>query len=252
MRRLLAMLLSVALAGTCAGATLNDHIKAGVPSPDRPWYGTDYQRLAELVVSGKVPLPMLNSEDTRPIFLAMVSRRGLSFYGNRDIPLNDRMPDCIALYGSVSTLLKKYLQQHNERHIDSSRELARMTAHALYLSTAMNSLLEEFLPTIQRDDKYEIRMDGLRKVKDGLATFWGGAMLSLTERTIYADEDILIMANAMAENIVSQQKLLGEKNLLEIQTRAEELIKKEKNEDIKAALKQIVDGSKAPLGKAAN
>jgi hypothetical protein len=50
-------------------------------------------------------------------------------------------------------------------------------------------LVDEFLPTIRKDDpKYDVRMHGLDTMRQGLATMVSGVLTSLTESQVYGVE----------------------------------------------------------------
>jgi hypothetical protein len=229
------------LSATSLAASASDCIKAGCPPPDRVWTGADYQKFGELVKSGKIELPMLSSDETRPFFLALVNREALSSYSNKKNPVGARFQECIQCYSALAPVLMKYLEQHNSGKADCSREMARLTAFVLHASTVLVNLTQEFLPTIPKDATYADRMAGLEQMKDGLRTVWTGAADSLAERTTYAgEEEVLIIAEAMIEELPAQSEFIGPAAVQALRSKIAGFLEKEKSDKIKAALQRLL------------
>jgi hypothetical protein len=241
--------LAAFFSATSLAASVSDYVNAGLPSPDRVWTGADYQKFNELLKSGKIGLPMLSSDETKPIFLALVNRKGLSFYSNKDYPIGVRMESCIRAYTALPSVLGQYLERNNSGKADCSRELARLMAFILHMSTSVTNLTQEFLPTIPKDEKYEVRMAGFERMKSGLRTIWVGVADSLGERNAYADEEVLIMAEAMIENLPAQKEFLGPTAVQELRVKTAGLLEKEKSDKVKDALQRLLKTCDPPAAK---
>lgn len=110
------------------------------------------------------------------------------------------MEDTLAMQQAANTIMKKYAVEANNG-ANLNREVAEQMAFSLKMATVMISLVDEFLPTIKKDEKYEIRIDGLRKMKMSMETVFSGAEESLGERKFYTDGDLAILLAAMSETL---------------------------------------------------
>jgi hypothetical protein len=80
-------------------------------------------------------------------------------------------------------------------------ETVRVIAFALQTSALGVELVDEFLPTIPKDDKYAVRMEGLKKLNSGLTIQFVGAERSLSERHFYSPEDLSLLLDAMSSTL---------------------------------------------------
>jgi hypothetical protein len=182
--------------GSTRGQTL---VEAGMPALSREWSGADYQRAAEVLASGKVPLPTLATPEGRAFFKRLTSPENLSFAANTSVPISVRMGDFSgSLMTGVKTILMQYLTAAN-KGARVHTEVAMQMSFMLHLAAAGIKLTDEFIPTIPKDDKYEIRLGGLKKMYGGMTTIFVGAETSLGENTFYSPEDLSLLLQAMSE-----------------------------------------------------
>lgn len=67
-------------------------------------------------------------------------------------------------------------------------------------TVVMLELVDEFLPTIKKDDpSYQVRMQGLERIKGGLATVVSGGLETLTERDSYRGSERVRLVGYMQE-----------------------------------------------------
>jgi hypothetical protein len=226
-------------------ASVSDYVKAGAPSPDRVWTGTDYQKFAALLKSGKIELPML-SDESKPIFLALVNREGLSFYSNKDVAIGVRMQGFMAVYASLPPVISQYLERYGSHKADCSKELDRLMAFTLYACTSETKLMQEFLPTIPKDEKYDTQMEGM---KAGLRGMWVAGAECMADRKTLADDEVLVIAEAMIENFPAQREFIGPTTVLELHTKIAALLEKEKSDKVKSALQRLLNTFDLPAAK---
>lgn len=113
MRRLFIFLLLIAVP-TLSVCAANQFVEAGAPAPDREWYGLEYQKMAELLASGMIRFPALDSSDGRKVFERMVSVENFSFARSRTLPIEQRLSNSMQLQESANAIMKLYANKANE------------------------------------------------------------------------------------------------------------------------------------------
>lgn len=228
----------------------NRYVENGIPSPSHEWYGQEYARAAELLTRETLALPIYDGADGEKVFLRMISADNFSFARNRTIPLAQRMENFLTMQQAVNSITKKYALEAN-RGAKLNREICEQLAFSLRMCTVMFELVDEFLPTIKKDEKYEVRVDGLRKIKMSMETVFSVAEQSLGERSFYTDADIAIILTAMAETLPPFNAVFSEDYRAELRGRLEkrtaEFQSKEMVRTIESMRTELAN-SKSPAG----
>jgi len=183
-----------------AGASdMAQWLKAGVPAADRQWTGSDYAAVAEVLSAGKLPLPSLRDDGGRAVLERLTSTENLSFHRNPSLPLQARMEDIINVLESSNRVAKLYLAAaiHGDRSPPARAgseplhdEIARLIAFELHVMATAAELVDEYLPTMPRDDRYETRIAGMKRFASGVALGFVGALQSLSEKDFYSPADL--------------------------------------------------------------
>lgn len=176
----------------------NRFIEAGVPAPDREWYGREYERVADLILRKKISLPTLSDHDGAAVFQRLISTDNFSLSYNRTISITQRFPDFLTFQQSYNSILKVYANEANSG-ADLHKEVALLLAHTLRIIVVSLDLAEEYMPTIAHDEKFEIRMDGMSKMKASLPIAYSGVEESLGERKFYSEDDLSMLLTALGE-----------------------------------------------------
>jgi hypothetical protein len=180
-----------------SGAT-NPYLEAGIPAADREWSGDDYQRAAEVLGSGKVPLPRLSDECGKRLLERITSVENFGLDRNKKISLKVRMADYLEIQQGTLAIFSLY---SNTLSKDVHSELARLSAFMLQTAGVGMDLMGEFAPTIPKDENYASRMKGLKRMYSGTTTMFSGAEGSLSERHFYSPEDLSVLLNAMTQSL---------------------------------------------------
>lgn len=175
-------------------------VEAGIPALSREWLGDDYLQASKVLALGSVQLPMLTDEQGRLFLERLTSTGNFSFHRKRTLPIDNRLPDFLNLMEGANAILKLYLVAANKQ-LDVHREMALQLAFALRIAAMEVELIEEFLPSIPKDDKYEVRMAGMKRAYGGMTTVFAGAMVSLNEKNFYSTEDLTLLLTTMAETL---------------------------------------------------
>jgi hypothetical protein len=83
-------------------------------------------------------------------------------------------------------------------------------------------LTDELLPTIQKDDRYETRMNGLKQMNSGLTTVFVGAEQTLADRKILSADDLSMILGAMESTLPRIKKAFPEDVRIELRKKLEE------------------------------
>lgn len=223
--------LAVILLLTVSAHAANRFVEAGMPSPSREWYGREYTRAAELLANGTAALPTHADADGREILGRVLNAENFSLARNRTVPFVQRMEDFMAMQQAFNALQKRYAAEAN-RGANLNREVSGFVAYSLRMSTVMIELVDEFLPTIAKDDRYEIRMAGLQRMKRGVEAVFSGAEESLGERSFYTHEDLEGVVDAMVETLPQLNGVFSENFRVELEQRLAQRIREFRSKSV--------------------
>jgi hypothetical protein len=240
----LTTLLLLALASLVHADRINDWIEKGCPSPDREWISRDYLAFTELVTNGALPLPRFDSDPGRMVLRRVVNTENLAFYHNQKLPLQMRMTDLIPMMAAVQQLVLRYANEANPGAKPPEREMAECLVFLLAGSGTVIELVNDFLPTIPKDDQYEKRMEGLATMKRGMTTALSGAITSLSERNVYSDESVVKMVQGIRECYSQFATILPDSTKEEFRYKIKAMTEMEKNPVLKAELSSLLDEMK--------
>ena len=208
---------SVAHAGNVNGFA---SVEAGIPALSREWSGADYAQAAQVLAAGKLPLPRLTDEQGRLFLQRLTSEENFSLYRNRSLPIQQRMEGFFKLMGGANAIAKQYMAAAN-KGLDVHREIAQQLAFLLHVTAVSVQLIDEFLPTVPKDEQYPVRMAGLKQTYSGLTTAFVGAETSLSETRFYSPDDLTILLNAMSETLPAVKKAFSPDYKIELRKKLE-------------------------------
>jgi hypothetical protein len=194
----IALLLTVPLA--TAVAETNPFLAAGIPAATRSWTGPDYERTAEVLIAGKVPLPKLSDPQGAALLRRVTSTDNLAAERDRKIPLSLRLQDLRQIQLGATALLQLYLDAADKGG-GYRPELAAVTGFLLHSSAQQVDLVEELMPTLVKDEAYATRMAGLKEMNEGLTTGFVGTEVMLSERNNFSADDLSLLLEAMAQTL---------------------------------------------------
>ncbi|WP_417387074.1 hypothetical protein [Gimesia sp.] len=173
---------------------LKEYIEAGVPAGDRSWTGNDMAKAAEILAGiaqqDRSKLPRYQSQNSGEMFKRLTADDNLDSYRNQTLPLQQRLPDGINYMQSSNQILKLYLTAFKQQEVGDS-ELVELIGAQLRVSAVMMTLVNEFLPSLNKDNPdYPARMEGLKRMKNGLATIVAGSLQTLTESQTYRPSEL--------------------------------------------------------------
>jgi hypothetical protein len=195
---MIAILLATHFA-VAAAAETNPFLEAGIPAAARVWSGPDYERTAEILTAGKVPLPTFSDPQGATLLQRITSTDNLALQRDKSLPLSARLQDFLQVQAGASELAKLYLAASDGGGY--RKEVARITAFLLHSSAQGVNLISELLPTLPKDETYATRMEGLQEMKDGMTTAFVSTEGMLVEDNGFSAEDLSHLLDAMASTL---------------------------------------------------
>ncbi len=180
------------------------------PAADRAWSSADYRDLAELIKSG-VPLPALADPAGQAVFERIVNLQNLELSRNKTLPLASRIEEALTLLDRTKSLLVAYITKAQSGS-PYERELARLQVYLMAEASVLLDLVDEFLPTIKRDEKYEVRMEGLARMRQGIRTIMAGAVESAGETSFYSKASTLVLVQGIETYLPSFRPILTDQD----------------------------------------
>lgn len=170
-----------------------------LPALSREWTGADYAAVTDAIAQGQLALPRFDSKESGPLMRRLVAEENLGLQANGSLPLQARLGDFLTMSASLGQLAMRYAVAANNGE-DLHAELAALMAMILRESASGAGLVSQWIEVMPRDDKYEIRMQGLAKIKSGITQVLLGAETSLGE-SLYTAADRSLLIAAMADSI---------------------------------------------------
>ena len=172
------------------------YLESGLPSSTREWFSVDYSTTSKILSLKPRLLPSSNEA----IFKRMVNLENLNYFKNKNNLLKNRMSQYINILKSLPVLLCLYIQKYNSGH-KVNNEIMDMMIFTLHVQSLGLTLMNEFIPTIKKDDKYETRMKGVKTFSSSLTTAFVGAEVSLGERHLYTPQNLSKLLSTMKETL---------------------------------------------------
>lgn len=224
--------------------TLDDYIKAGVPSHDRTWSGDDMRRAADALTkiakSNAANLPRYAETRSGALFARLVADDNLDLFRNRSIPIDQRLPNASQLMRSTNQILKVYLAASTRQAIGGS-ELVELMGAQLRISSVLFKMVSEMLPTLDKKDaSYQVRMNGLKQMKDGVASVVFGCLQTLTESHSYQPSELKRLVGYLQETSPQIVAELSAANSSEVAVRVRELANDDKMTHLRPELKSLL------------
>jgi hypothetical protein len=235
--------------------TVEEYIQAGLPAPDRDWSGDDMVNaervLRALSQKSDSQLPRYQSKRSGSVFARMTSPENLGLLMNKDLPLAVRMAQATNYSQSYNGFLKLHLHACLKDRLRDS-ELVELMGAQFRLLVVMLELLDQFLPTLDKDDPaYQTRIQALEAIKGSLATIVAGGLQALTERAIYRGTELARLVGYMRETFPLIVPRLSPGARLETTVRLESLQKDPAMKDLHEELGELLRETKQAIADAA-
>ena len=174
----------------------NDYVDRGFPATDRTWMGQDYVNVYQLINSDRSSLPDFSSKDGKAIIKRLTDTSNFEFCKDKSLPIGQRLQNFLQVSQASNSVMMLYATKLYSEQVYAG-ETADMLAFSLYLAEVGIDLMNEFIPTIPKDDQYEVRMQGVKQMFSGITTQVSGAEVTLTEKETFSAENRLIILEAI-------------------------------------------------------
>ena len=224
--------------------TIDEYVSRGVPAPDRPWGAQDYAAAAAalrpLAARDVLQMPRHGSKASGALFRRICDRENLEFFGNRSLPVDQRLPAMGPVQAALKELLLIYLKPA-PTGASFERENIELMGMILRLVPVQFALAEEFLAALPKDDpKREVRQEALATMRKGAATSVSGALITLGQGAAYKPADRIRFAELAKDSLPAILPSLPPETRKEVPLRLKGMIEKESDADVQAALRELL------------
>jgi hypothetical protein len=223
--------------------TVKEYIDAGVPSPDQPWTGQDYQSaaVALLRISNRdyAQLPRLDSPNSGPLFARMVAPENLDALRLSAFPIQQRV-QCLAELnrGFLPLLVLYQTKQRPRQSLDA--EVVRLTLFMFDYTALSFSLVGEFMSALPSDDeRRDPNYPGLNKARETLAASISAALEFLDQHDIYRPPQRVLLAEGLQARCPHLFLYLPEDQREEFRARLTKMAESESDPRVKQALQKM-------------
>lgn len=232
--------------------SVKDLMEKGLPAPDRMWSAPDMAKALEVLreVGKGNPdrLPRLASAVSGPVFRRVVSEENIEPYLSDKAPLEVRVPHLaqwLGHYGTLSTLYLPALLKGRS----ADAEVVQILCLILQVMPPLMEGAEQLIAKIAPEDpSRKARLDGLEKMKKGMATSVTGYFMTLSDRETLPAVHRLTLIKALCVSLPKMVRFLGEHSRAELPARCDLLVEGETDEAVVKALedlrKAVVDAPK--------
>jgi hypothetical protein len=135
-----------------------------------------------------------------PAFVAPPSEAELAWVTDRSLPLAQRVETALKLTGDLPVIMRAYAERDARAALASpatardSTEMLRWTEPMIRLLGPLGTVLvEEFMPTVPKDDpSYAVRLEGAKKIGSGSTEMMRGGLVTLkAQRSELRDRQLL-------------------------------------------------------------
>ena len=224
--------------------TTAQYIERGLPAPDRPWFGTDMKRAAQVLVAiaAKDPaeLPRYKSPRSGEVFARLVAaEQNLKLARDKSLPVNARLTDAAQVLLGANEIFKRYLDAMLKGNAPAA-DLIELLGAQLVATATLGDLIDEFTRTLNKaDPSYNARMAGFRQSRQGMATEVSGCLTMLTEEKTYRTEERLRLLEYLEKTLPDIMRQLTPAARQEVQTRLNQMVADRSLEPLQAALRDL-------------
>lgn len=225
-----------------------EYVQLGMPAHDRIWSSEDMKRAIEVLTRLKntnpEQLPRYKSERSGDVFARITADENLDLYRNLTLPLNERLLATNDYMMATNVIIKIYLEDYF-RTGSGGTEFAELTGSALRIVVVLFDLVNEFIPTLDKNDEtYAVRMDGLKKMKMGLSMVIAGTIDTISQPEFLIISERKRLVRYLSETIGSTLPNLSKSSQTEIIVRLKNLNEDPSMQDLQPELGELMESLK--------
>lgn len=218
------------------------YVEAGAPASDREWTADDYERFSKILpgIAGKNPrqLPRFDSARSGPLMKRLVSEENFAVLHDRNLPLDARIGQVVALNQSSAAILAQYVDATNKGE-SFDRELIELTIFITKVNIETWTAVDELLATLTPEDR-ETRAGGLAQMRSGSAQIVSGALTSFGETTVYRSSELRRLAVALEKLLPVVLQRLSAESAAEVIVHLRSVVNETNDEQVAASLRELL------------
>ena len=194
--------------------------EAGLPATSRDWSGADYQRIATILSSGKIPLPTVETDEGGAFLARMGNSENLATVRNPKLPLSARVSEYQKIAVASSQIYTQYLTAAS-KGAELHTELTFQLCFLLHVAEAGVIVSDAIQPTIPRDEHYEARMAGDKQMRAGVTGIFSVAEAVLGKTKFYPPKELNLLLMVMAGTLPTVKKAFAADYKVELRKKLE-------------------------------
>ena len=212
------------------------------PSIDDKWDGTDYRALVQRVEKDGLELPTLSDSATKPVFERMVSVDNIPLHMglNKELSVTIRFQRLDSALDPVHKLVVLYLNEA-QKGKPYARELASLMVYEAKISGALLNLSDPLLSTLEKNARYQARVDALDKMKSDARKLYSDLVQRMAETRLYSKPDILRMVGGALDELPAYQPIFTNQDRQELTQKLTQQISTTTDQELKKALTELRD-----------
>ena len=230
--------------------SVGEYIARGMPTLEREWVAQDFEDAAQvlkrLAQEDSSRLPRFESVKSGALFARFANPENLTVLRDRSLPIKMRVGLLDEYLTGMKTILRVYIDALM-RGQPTDREVIRMMGVLTRLTRLTYPLMYEFTATLPPDDpKMEARRAGIQQMREGTATMLQGWLLTLTERSHYRKEELLILCGYLKDDLPALFPELLPEAQTQVRNKLRQLGEQEKDPDLQKAIAELRDALPSP------
>jgi len=216
------------------------YMDMGLPAIDRPWAPQDYRSAMNVLLGlDENEIPRSNSRSAA-VFDRIADPENLGLLLNGSLPLYQRLLASLEIMESANAILKIYYAAQTTSPALSDDTMS-IFGFVLQATSAQLRLIDEFVATLDSSDSaYETRMEGLERMKGGLAQIVQGVLMSLGEDHVYGEGARVGLAGIVADTYPTMRPMLPRLARVEFDRRLKEMADDSAEPAIAAELRGLI------------
>jgi len=220
---------------------ISNAISQGAPSIYREWLPVDYVNYdSYLSKIDSNSYPRYRDGALSDLFKKYVDSFHQTIFKNESIPIDSRIKLSLDMSSAIKNTLKSYYVALSEGK-PYSHEACYIMGGMLVNTNEILELADEFRANLDPSDpSYAVRLDALERMKYSSANVLLGAIVSLSERSMYAANDREVLARYISSEAPSIMMRLNDDTKNELGFRISGVIKEEKETSIRELLSIVM------------
>lgn len=241
MRQLFKILMSTAFLLFAVVLTIQSaNAQKRYPSIEDKWDGTDYRAVLQRVENDGLELPTLADKATKPVFERMVAADNIPLHMglNKELSVTIRFQRLDSALDPVHKLVVLYAKEA-QKGKPYAKEIASLTVYEAKISGALLNLSEPLLATLEKNARYQARVDELDRMKNNARQLFSDLVQRVAETSVYAKPDTLKMIGVALDELPAYQPIFTNQDRQDLNQKLAQQISATTDQDLKKSLTEL-------------